>query len=355
MGRLYSNLKFLGFPEHLQAIRDQRVLAPVHIRMKPTNRCNHDCWYCAYHVGNLQLGEDMDMRDEIPPAKMDQIITDVIDMGVRAVTFSGGGEPLLYRPLPECVERLAAGGIKIGVLTNGSNLKGRVADVLAQHGTWVRISMDGWDGPSYRAARGVPDSAYEKLFDNVRDFLARGTRCVLGVSFIIDHGNHGHIYDVCAQLKEAGVNHVKLSGVVVGNSVEENTAYHDPIRAEVEQEIGRCQALNTSDFTVVDHYHGLESRVFEKHYTTCPFLMFQPVIAADQMVYTCHDKAFNKEGLLGSIVDRSFKEFWFSPENRERIYTFNPAQSCRHHCTVHNKNLAILEYLSLDTDHLPFV
>ena len=40
---LYSNLKFLRFPQHIEALRTRHVVAPVHIRIKPINRCNHDC------------------------------------------------------------------------------------------------------------------------------------------------------------------------------------------------------------------------------------------------------------------------------------------------------------------------
>ncbi len=54
--KLYSMLKPFRFPERLEAIRERRLEAPVNIRIKPMNHCNHDCWYCAYRVSNLQLG-----------------------------------------------------------------------------------------------------------------------------------------------------------------------------------------------------------------------------------------------------------------------------------------------------------
>ena len=34
-------------------------------------------------------------RDFIPKAKMMEIIDDLVDMGVKAVTFSGGGDPFI--------------------------------------------------------------------------------------------------------------------------------------------------------------------------------------------------------------------------------------------------------------------
>jgi len=354
MSRIYSDLKFLRYPEQIQAWREHTVTAPVHVRIKPMNHCNHNCWYCAYRYDALQLGEDIDLKDQIPAEKMDEIIDDLIDMGVQAVTFSGGGEPMIYKPLPECVEKLATAGIKVATLTNGSNLKGHVADAFAEHGTWIRVSMDAWDGPSYAKSRGIKDNAFDALIDNMRAFIARKSDCVLGVSFIIGQDNHEHIHDTCALLKDVGVDHVKLSGVVVDNDVPGNNTYHDEIRSSVETQIERAMSLNGNGFSVVNHYHALTER-FEKTYTTCPFLQYLTVIGADCKVYTCQDKAYTETGILGSIENRRFKEFWFSEENKKALYDLNPSVSCGHHCVAHGKNLAILEHLNVDNDHGAFV
>lgn len=354
MAILYSQLKFLRFKDHLDALRAGRVVAPVHIRIKPTNRCNHNCWYCAYRVDNLQLGDAMSVDDEIPLDKMMEITDDIVAMGVKAVTFSGGGEPMLYKPLPDVIDKLAAGGVKVAALSNGSNLRGRMADSFALHGTWLRVSMDAWDDASYQESRGAPVGGFTRLMDNMADFSARGSKCVLGASFIVGKNNFQHITEVAAMLKQAGVNHMKVSGAVVDNEAAGNNRYHAEIQAEVAAQIAAAQHLQDDRFTVLNHYHDLEER-FEKQYRTCAFLQFLTVIGADQCVYTCQDKAYTEVGLLGSIKDRSFRDFWFSPENGEKLFSFDPSVSCGHHCVAHAKNLAIQEYLSIDPDHGMFV
>ncbi|MEO5374332.1 MAG: radical SAM protein [Alphaproteobacteria bacterium] len=354
MATLYSSLKFLRFTDRLQALKERRMAAPVHIRIKPTNRCNHNCWYCAYRMEGLKLGEDMEESDQIPEAKMMEIVDDIVAMGVKAVTFSGGGEPMLYKPLPEVIDRLAAGGVRVAALSNGSNLQGRMADAFATHGTWVRVSVDAWDDASYTASRGAPAGGFTRLIDNLRVFTARRSRCVLGISFIVTKENHEHLFDVCRLFKDVGVNHVKLSAAVVANDVQANNAYHDAIMARASEQVARARALADSGFTVLDHYHTLGER-FEKDYTLCPYLMFLTVIGADLRVYTCQDKAYTEDGILGSIADRSFREFWFSEENRARIYGFDPSKLCGHHCVTHTKNLAVHDYLAVDDEHGLFV
>ena len=354
MSTYYSSLKFLHFAEHIQAIEQGEVVAPIHIRVKPTNHCNHKCWYCAYRTNDLLLGDEMEEKDSIPEDKMLALAHEFIDMGVKAVTFSGGGEPLLYKPLPHIIKVLASGGIRVAALSNGSNLKGRVADAFAEYGTWVRISLDAWDDDSYVKSRGAQKADFSKLIGNIRSFTSRDSKCVLGVSFIVGHNNYQHIAEICELLKDCGVDHVKVSGAVVSNDAAGNNIYHSEIKEEVAKQITAAQSLSDSSFTILNHYHDLEER-FEKHYHTCYFLQYLTVIGADQNVYTCQDKAYTKPGRMGSIADRTFKDFWFSEENKHFLNSFDPAEMCQHHCVSHAKNLAINEFISLDHEHAYFV
>jgi MoaA/NifB/PqqE/SkfB family radical SAM enzyme len=352
---LYSNLKYLQFQDRISALRDGRLVAPVHIRIKPINRCNHNCWYCAYRVDNLQLGQDMVETDVLPEAKMMEIADDCIAMGVRAVTFSGGGEPLLYKPLPETIERMVRGGIKVAALTNGSNLKGRVAEAFAKYATWVRISIDAWDNESYSKARGVRDGEFDRVIENMREFAKSQSKCVLGVSFIVGKENYTRILDMCSLFKDAGVNHVSLSGAVVENDGHKNNLYHAEIFSDVQKRIAEAsEKLSDEKFSIINNYHTLDER-FDKAYNSCPMLQFRIVIGADSKVYTCQDKAYTNKGLLGSIETVSFKDFWFSEENLKKVRGINPSVDCNHHCVSHGRNISILDYLAIDQEHGVFV
>jgi len=344
----------MRFSDQLDAWRNNSVVAPVHVRIKPINRCNHNCWYCAYRFKDLKLGEDINLSDVLPKQKLFEIIDDLVDMKVKAVTFSGGGEPLIYRPIVEAVEKLASGGIKVAALTNGTNLKGRVADVFSQYASWVRISMDGWDNESYKKARDARDNEFDIVLNNMANFLNKETRCVLGVSFIVGKENCGHIYEFCKLLKNIGVNHVKLSGVVVANDPTAVNEYHLKFKETADTQIELARTLEDTNFSVLDHYHDVDER-FDKHYKICPFLQYLTVIGADCMVYTCQDKAYTQSGMLGSIKETSFKKFWFSEENRKNLYNLNPSKDCRHHCVSHQKNLAIVDNLNVDLGHEVFV
>ena len=74
MKDVYTKLKFLKFRQQLDALENGHLAPPVHVRIKPMNPCDHDCWYCAYHVENLQLGNLMEYKDKLPREKMMEIV-----------------------------------------------------------------------------------------------------------------------------------------------------------------------------------------------------------------------------------------------------------------------------------------
>jgi len=352
---LYTKMKVFHYPEKLADLpaRSGEMLPPLHIRIKPTNACNHSCAYCAYRRDNLQLGKDMRVADSIPREKMLEIVEDLGDMGVKAVTFSGGGEPLAYPHLLETARALRDRSIRIASLTNGGLLHGEVSEFLAHEATWLRVSMDGYDAASYSAYRRVPDTEFGRVMDNMRRFKAHGGPCYLGVSLIVDARNQGHVFEHVSRLKDLGVDSVKISPCIVDNDGEANNAYHRPFFALVAEQAERAEAeLNDDGFTVYNAYHELDTK-FVKHYHWCPYSQILPVIAADQGVYPCQDKAYNNDALLGSLKGRRFRDFW--RENREAFFRLDPSRDCNHHCVANAKNLLVHEYLGADPVHLPFV
>ena len=356
MGNLYSRMKIFKFKDKVHSLPEtvDTILPPVHVRIKPTNVCGHDCWYCAYRLDGLQLGKDMIEKDFIPREKMKEIIDDIIGMGVKAVTFSGGGEPFCYPYLLETAKQLADSPVKFAALTNGSLLKGEVAEVFAHNARWLRVSMDGWSDESYTDYRGVPDGEFTKIMTNIREFKKYGGDCYLGVCIIADQKNTSHIYELTKELKDCGVNSVKIAPCIVSNIGTENNEYHEPIFEKVKEEVSRaCADLGEEGFEIFDSYHG-QLETFEKNYSWCPYLQILPVVAADLNVYSCHDKAYNLDsGLLGSIKDRTFKDFWFS--DKENFFKIDPSKHCNHHCVVDNHNKLLLDYLNIDDEHMEFV
>lgn len=355
MANKYSNLKIFHYQDKLESLPNNvsDIKAPIHIRIKPTNVCNHDCWYCAYKVDHLQLGQDMVERDYIPYDKMMEIVDDCKDMGVKSLTFSGGGEPFVYRYFADTIKKVIDSNISFASLTNGSKLSGEIAELFAYNGTWLRVSIDGYDDESYAEYRGVKVGEFSNIVENMKNFANLPNRtCNLGVSFIVDDKNYTKLYGFSQLMKDIGVDSIKISPCIVDNDGNKNNEYHKPFYDEAKELLCKVKLeLEDESFEVFDSYHLLEDK-FEKDYDWCPYSQINPVIGADMNIYPCHDKAYNLEnGLLGSIKDISFKDFWFNDKNT--FFKINPSVHCNNHCVVNDKNKMILDYL--DVEHLGFV
>jgi MoaA/NifB/PqqE/SkfB family radical SAM enzyme len=356
MGLLYSKFKMFHYGDRIDALplSAPEIEPPLQIRIKPTNVCAHDCWYCAYRASNLQLGKDMVIKDHIPKDKMLEIIDDISEMGVKSVTFSGGGDPFHYPYLTNAAKRLLETSVKFASLTHGARLDGEIAELFSKYATWIRISIDGWDDESYAKYRSVKVGEFSRVMQNIESFQKLNGNCYLGVSLIVDKDNYSHVYELTKKLRDIGVQSVKISGCVVSNSGKENNDYHKPFYQIAKDEAQRCVSdLSKDGFEVFDSYHALEEK-FDKEYSWCPYLQLCPVIGADLNVYACHDKAYNlDDGVLFSIKDRRFKDGWMN--NKEQFFKINPSVNCNNHCVVNEKNKMLLEYLALDKNHLEFV
>jgi len=352
----YSKMKIFHYMDKVNSLspNTSEIKPPLHIRIKPTNVCAHKCWYCSYRADNLQLGKDMDLREYIEKEKMFEIIEDLDGLGVKAITFSGGGDPLYYKYIVETLEKLSKTNIKFALLTNGTPLKGRVAQLLAKYASWIRISIDGWDDESYAEYRGIKVGEHSKVIENIKNFVALNGECLLGISLIVDKKNASHVYDMIMQFKQIGVKSIKVSPCIVSDSGVENNNYHKEIFNTVKQLTKKAKKdFEDEFFEIFDAYHEIDEK-FDKEYDWCPYLQVLPVIGADLNVYACHDKAYNLDnGVLGSIKDKTFKQFWMNDKNK--FFKINPKTDCIHHCCANNNNRLLTDYLELDKNHIEFV
>lgn len=354
MALINTNLKVFRYPEKIASLPATvaKVLPPIHVRLKPTNICNHHCWFCAYRQDDFQLGETMVEKDQIPYDKMMEIVDDLIEMKVQAVTFSGGGEPFVYPHLLATAQRLADSGIPFASLTNGARLTGEVAELFARHATWVRISLDGWDGPSYARTRKVQETEFDKVLSNMAAFKQLGGKCNLSTVLVVGHDNAPHIHQLVGRLAPLGVDSIKVAPVIVSNKGEENIDYHARHIDLMRDQVARAKA-DFGHLTEISDALDAQLHTFEKAYGWCPMLQIRPVIAADLNVYSCQDKAYNPDGLLFSIKERRFRDAWL--DNKAQFLRVNPTRHCNHHCVAHGSNKLLLEYLDADPNHLPFV
>jgi MoaA/NifB/PqqE/SkfB family radical SAM enzyme len=343
----YSNLKIAWHPEKLKSFANETVTSPIFIRFKPTNRCNNNCFYCAYNADYTGMHPTTNRNDEISREKMLEILSDLKDMGVKSIIYSGGGEPLVYPYIEEALTKTIENGMHFAMITNGQNLKGRVAELLGK-ADWVRISLDYFNPELFGEIRRIDSSFFNQIKENIKRFVEiKEPTCNLGVNCVVHEKNRKFLYDIAKFCKDLGVETIRFSPVWNPNFIE----YHKDSKDYVLRQIERIkEELSGDNFEVYESFSselssgGLSQRPYKK----CFWMQINPVIAADYNVYTCHNKAYDPLGILGSIKDKSFKELWFSEEVAKKFKEFDASENCKHQCSSEGRNKIIAELLNCE-------
>lgn len=121
---------------------------PVAIEIHPTAVCNHRCIHCSYKERN-------ESRQYLPREVMDRLVDSVIKMGIRAVYFSGGGEPAMYPGLSEYINKLSSHGVECSVITNGSHFEKAGLISVADRLNYVAVSVPAIDVAQFREITGT--------------------------------------------------------------------------------------------------------------------------------------------------------------------------------------------------------
>jgi MoaA/NifB/PqqE/SkfB family radical SAM enzyme len=346
----YSDLKLLHFPGKLASFKSGVVTSPIYVRVKPINLCQHHCWWCVYHSPEMsQMHTEMATRDRIGLDKMREIIEDFAEMGVKAVTYSGGGEPLIHPDIVGILEHTLAYGIDLSIITNGSMLNGERAAMLA-NAKWVRVSMDYSCKEEMVAFRKVHEKLYDETMANIEAFSKlKSTSCDLYVNYIVHADNCQNLVYVAKTLKSIGVQNVRFSPMWLSPGFHE---YHAKISPQVQGQLTEMRALIDDSFSVNTTYDLLSSAHNSfRTYKKCYVMQTIPVIGADLQVYACHNKAYDSTGAIGSIKDRSFKSLWFDDATKALFESFDAQAKCCHQCSNDNKNILINEFMNTSVDN----
>jgi organic radical activating enzyme len=120
--------------QHQKLIQNNKII-PYHIQLIPTNRCNAKCEWCSC--------SKVDRSVEMPFSEIKDMLQYFADLGTKAITITGGGEPSIHPDIRLIVETCSALGIKIGLVTNGLKWNRDNEDVsyLDRTVTWMRLSV----------------------------------------------------------------------------------------------------------------------------------------------------------------------------------------------------------------------
>lgn len=346
----YSHLKAFRHPDILAGIKENLPTRLAHVQIILADLCQQSCKFCAYRIPGYTSNQMFDEKRMMPEAKAIEILEDCAAIGVQAIQFTGGGEPTIYPYFARVLEKTISLGLKFSLVSNGGRITEEFAPLVAQ-ASWVRISLDSASEETYTKIRRVHSSHWQKAQNAVKLIKAQGTSCVLGVGFVVTPDNWTEVYEAAVLARDLGADNFRISAMFSQDDEKPFAEFH----LEAAELCRKAASLSSPSFTVYNRFTERIEDLTEKNPedALCGYQFFTTYIGADLNVYRCCGYAYNERGLLGSLKEQSFRNFWASQKRFDEQKSFD-ARGCER-CQFRKINSALAYVLGGPQLHEEFV
>lgn len=266
--------------------------SPLSMYIEPTRICNFKCFYCMHSTRGCTNGKLEQTGFELRHIDMqlyEKLIKDIMSFPTipKRICFSGLGEPLTNKRLPDMIRRLRQEGFtgRIDVISNGSLLTPKMSDELIEAGiSRIQISIQGLTTEKYQEICQVPVDI-EQLRANIRYFY--------------EHKGSAIIY-------------VKIIDSILENEEEEKLFFQlfgdfcDTIYIEhlviMEQQMGN----HGRD---IDSTRNLMGELVEKRFV-CGVMFYFLQINIDGETFPCSTPGLPNSFSMGSAKEKTLVEIW---------------------------------------------
>jgi len=333
--------------------------SPVLVEIDPSNACNHGCYFCISSYIHLPESKKLETFDRsiMPRNILMSACKDFVEMGVRAVNWTGGGEPTLNPHLKEAIEYLGANSVKMGMFTNGTLLdRWDLFETLVENMTWVRFSIDAGTKKTYNSIRRAKKNQnWEKMASNLRRLIEvnneKGKKINIGVGFVITPDTYSEIVDFANFFKDFDVDYCQFKPEIVNrereNGIQREIKFWndsvEPLLKKAKEILGKKFEINGYKLADLEEDPSLYGRNYKK----CLGSQLQPCVGADGHVYVCTNHRGYKQYSYGNLYESSFKDIWNNLKNRQEImYNIDKVEcfkNCTKLCKPHESNKMMWE------------
>lgn len=214
--------KLIYHPEKLVGLKNNTNAFPLTATLSLGNYCNHGCLWCS--TAYFREAE----ANKINYEKISNWLEKASARGLKGVGYVGNGEPLAFKMFSELANKIGGLGLDQGIFTNGY-LIDRFEDVLLEHFTYIRISLDAGSKEVHAWGHDVPESHFEKIIANLERVIAKrkdGTPTV-GVQFATHQHNIDDLENCARICQDIGVDYLSIKPIfdrgTVRDKIEKNT------------------------------------------------------------------------------------------------------------------------------------
>lgn len=175
-----------------------------------TYRCNNDCFMCH----TLDVARDWKRKGfrEMNGAQLDRLVDEIADLGVSALSLTGG-EPLLHPHVVDIVSRGRKRGLLVHLNTNGMLVDAAMAERLIEAGLdSVNLSLDGAVPETHDRLRRTRGgfAKVERAIASFRQARRRERDLTINVVSVVSSENLAELPDIVTLTKRWGADSIGL-------------------------------------------------------------------------------------------------------------------------------------------------
>ena len=301
---------------------------PIHMTIGLTNYCNHKCAWCYINwnqAGKLSERSGNHGLNSKKAINADNRIVEAVaearELGLKAVTIVGDGEPTMHPRFVEIVDSLGTLDIDIGIFTNVSTRQPEVLDALQRNCFFVRASIDAARSEVHRAMHGTED--FEVVIGNLETLVQNRRNLahpVIGVQYVVNHHNYSDLPYAAQFYRDLGVNYLTIKPAYKNDlnpAHEENQLNNKEILPYLQQ----AKSFQTEDFKVHTKISQFSEALTyktndERYYKKCQATPLSPYLDEDGTVEMCGNLK-GRGYAVGNVYENSFSEIWKSNRRKE--------------------------------------
>lgn len=337
--------KVLAHLDRLAVWRAGHRASPVTIEWDLTNVCSLGCRFCHFahtHVKGPYASKNLikpdgygDTGTQADLALVTRVLPELAGAEVRAIVWSGGGEPTLHPHFGSIILAARAAGLEQGMYTLGGHLSEALAAHVRTCMTWVVVSLDAHTAATYAADKGVTEARFHAACDGIRRL--QGGAAVVGVSFLLHAENWRQAGHMLALARSLGASYATFRPTIETAPGHLSQIAGD--RSWVTDALPMLEEFAEESDVEIDPARFVEYRDWTAHpYTTCYGIRLVTQITPDGRVWICPNRRGIAGSELGDLRQESFAAIW--ARHPGRVTEFS---SCRAMCRLNLVNTVLAD------------
>ncbi|EAK9947405.1 radical SAM protein [Campylobacter lari] len=299
---------------------DSLLLPPISAEFHWCSSCNYNCIHCSY-------GQRRQNSSKLSYDVIQKTILDFNELGVKAVYFSGGGEPTTLKDWEKHAQKVLDLKIEAALITNSIAIKPEHYDLLRRF-NYIAVSVYSTKEEQYKQI--VRSNHFEKQFLLPSKLKSNNNHVIVGARCVINSINYQEIFNTYRKAIDSGFDYIIFIPAVdyEKRKIDLTLEQRESVLNQIENGLKEIDPKKTNLLNVRKNNIGHYSQEYLPNFHNAKFchsimMRTNVFINYDGEVYLCQPLIGDLNYSIGNINETRFLDLWNSDRHRHVIEKLN--------------------------------